>query len=147
MSGKARIAALVALVAAAAAAFVVLKPGDDGPPPKPPERPDVPGPGPVTTPAIRVVRKAIAVGADGPVGGVAEVRAKAGNRVVITVRSTGFEGEVHLHGFDISRDVAPGKPAVFDIPASATKQPAGQGSFELELEQIGVQVAQLLISP
>jgi len=100
-----------------------------------------------TTPAVRVVRRAIKVDANGPVGGVAEIRANAGDRIVITVTSVGYSGEVHLHGFDIKRDVAPGKPATFVIGAAETDSPKGQGSFEMELEDIAAQIAKLLISP
>lgn len=148
MSRQARVAAVIGLVVVAVAAFLILRPGDDSdggttttPTTRPTTRPTT------TIPAIRVVRSKVTVDADGPVGGVEEIRANAGNRVVIEVTSTGYSGEVHLHGFDISAEVAPGKPAVIDIPASRTKQPEGQGSFELELEEIAVKVAQLLISP
>jgi len=100
-----------------------------------------------TTPAERVVRRSISVSAAGPVGGVAEVSAQAGERVVITVSSTGYVGEIHLHGFDIKRDIAPGKKVAFVITAAQTRQPQGQGSFEMELEETSTQIAKLLISP
>lgn len=100
-----------------------------------------------TTPAVRVIRKAIEVDANGAVGGVQQIDARSGDRIVIVVRSSGYSGEVHLHGFDIKREVAPGRPATFVIGAAQTSDARGQGSFEMELEGIAVQIAKLLISP
>ena len=100
-----------------------------------------------TTPAERVVRRAIKLDDNGPVGGVAEVTAQAGERIVITVSSSGYKGEIHLHGFDLKREIAPGKPVAFVITAAQTRQPQGQGSFEMELEATATQIAKLLISP
>lgn len=155
MSSRAKILVLVAAVVVAVGAFIALKPGDDPSSTGGGSTPTVPKDGPergpeppkATTPAERVVRRAVTVDSSGPVGGVAEIRANAGERIVITVKSTGYSGEVHLHGFDVMRDVAPGKPAVFAISAAQTSKPQGQGSFELELEAISAQVAKLLISP
>ena len=152
MSSRAKILVLVAAFAVAVGAFVALKPGDG---PSTTATTSVPtsvattqpGKPQATTPAERVVRRTVTVDSNGPVGGVADVRANAGERIVITVKSTGYSGEVHLHGFDVMRDVAPGKPAVFAIIAAQTSKPQGQGSFELELEAISAQVAKLLISP
>ncbi|MEI6448002.1 MAG: hypothetical protein WCO96_09015 [Actinomycetes bacterium] len=154
MSQRAKILTLVAAVAVAVGAFIALKPGDDPKPGPPAARPEGAGPSrpapdrPVaSTPAQRVVRGTVTVDSNGPVGGVAEIRANAGERIVITVKSTGYSGEAHLHGFDVMRDVAPGKPAIFEVSAAQTSKPSGQGSFELELEAIAVQIAKLLISP
>ena len=100
-----------------------------------------------TTPAERVVRKTVSLNNDGPVGGVVEIRAQAGDRLLVTVVSSGYSGEVHLHGFDIKKDVAPGRPVTFAVTAAQTSQPQGQGSFEMELEATATQIARLLISP
>lgn len=149
MSRQARIAALIALVAGAAVAFVALRPTDDGAVTTSGQSATVPSSTrpTVTTPAIPVVRRTITVDGDGPVGGVADIRANAGDRVVIEVRSTGYVGEAHLHGFDIHADIAPGRPGVINVPAKLTAQAKGQGSFEIELEEIAVRIAQLIVSP
>jgi hypothetical protein len=152
MSQRAKILTLVAAVVVAVGAFIALKPGDGSSTTATTSAPTSvtttePGKPKATTPAERVVRRTVTVDSGGPVGGVAEIRANAGERIVITVKSTGYSGEVHLHGFDVMRDVAPGKPAVFAVSSAQTSSAKGQGSFELELEAIAVQVAKLLISP
>ena len=56
------------------------------------------------------------------------VRIDRGQKVRIRVQADRAE-EVHLHGYDLSADVAPGRPAVIDFTADAP------GVFEVELEQ------------
>jgi hypothetical protein len=48
---------------------------------------------------------------------------------------------VHLHGYDIVRDVAPGRPAVIRFRATTA------GRFEVELEDRGLQIAELEVRP
>jgi hypothetical protein len=48
---------------------------------------------------------------------------------------------VHLHGYDLSADVAPGAPATIRFEANAP------GRFEIELENTGVQIAELEVRP
>ena len=48
---------------------------------------------------------------------------------------------VHLHGYDLMADVAPGSPAVLNFPADVS------GRFEIELEDSGRQIAQLTVQP
>jgi hypothetical protein len=49
--------------------------------------------------------------------------------------------EVHVHGYDISAEVAPGKPARFTFRADIT------GIFEIELEHSGTPLARLRVNP
>jgi hypothetical protein len=49
--------------------------------------------------------------------------------------------EVHLHGYDKMIDVAPGKPARLAFVASIP------GRFEVELEDRGLQVADIEVRP
>ena len=148
MTSQVRILVGLALVAAAAAAFVLssstLKDSESG---STVTVSTVQSAVTATTPAERVVRKTVRVTSDGPVGGVVEIRARSGERLVVTVVSSGYSGEVHLHGFDIKKDVRPGQPVTFVITAAQTGQPQGQGSFEMELEGTATQIARLLISP
>jgi hypothetical protein len=143
VSGSKRVIAALALIVAAGAAFAIAftQLGGSG------SSESSSSNATATTPAEQVVREAITVDANGPVGGVAEISARAGQRIVITVASTGYTGEIHLHGFNVKRDIAPGKPVVFVIAAAQTRQPQGQGSFEMELEATSTQIAKLLISP
>jgi hypothetical protein len=48
---------------------------------------------------------------------------------------------VHLHGYDIFRDVAPGAPARLAFRATVP------GRFEVELEDRGIQIAELQVTP
>jgi heme/copper-type cytochrome/quinol oxidase subunit 2 len=48
---------------------------------------------------------------------------------------------VHVHGYDLMADVAPGAPAVIAFTADAA------GRFEIELEDRGRQIAQLNVQP
>lgn len=75
-----------------------------------------------------------------PVGGVKEIEATAGDRVRITVASD-VAGDLHLHGYDISREVAAGGNGRFDFKADI------EGVFELELEQTSVPIAELTVKP
>ena len=73
-----------------------------------------------------------------PRGGIARPRVKKGMKVVLVVISD-TEDEVHLHGYDISRDVAVGGTARVSFVAKIP------GRFEVELEQSGVQLAELTV--
>jgi hypothetical protein len=144
--GLAGAAILVAL-------FVVLRPSDDddeeaSPPPPPTTatttrtratttatratttKPRPPGPT-----AIRIVVRGGRV-----VGGLRRARLERGERAVLVVRAD-VSDHVHLHGYDIMRDVSPGRPA--RLPFRATIP----GRFEVELEDRKLQIAQLEVRP
>jgi hypothetical protein len=93
-----------------------------------------------TTTAPEVVTVRLTVQGGRPVGGIARPSVKQGRRVRIVVRSD-VADHVHLHGYDLMRDVGPGSPAqiVFtaDIP----------GRFEIELEDRSLQLAELEVRP
>jgi hypothetical protein len=91
-----------------------------------------PPPGPTE---IRIV---VANGA--PRGGIVRETVDKGDRVVLVVRSD-VADHVHLHGYDVMRDVAPGKPA--RLPFRATIP----GRFEVELEDRGVPIADITVRP
>jgi plastocyanin len=75
-----------------------------------------------------------------PVGGVRQIEVKSGDRVRFVVQSDAAE-EVHVHGYDISKDVGPGQDARFDFVADL------EGIFEIELENSGVQIVELVVKP
>ncbi|MEP7335416.1 MAG: hypothetical protein ABI717_06510 [Actinomycetota bacterium] len=75
-----------------------------------------------------------------PVDGIARAEAHKGDPVVVVVRSD-VADEVHVHGYDLMADVAPGKPVRITFTATLT------GRFEIELEGGGKQIAQLTVLP
>ena len=75
-----------------------------------------------------------------PVGGVKEIEAEKGDHVRIEVTSDVAE-ELHLHGYDISREVAAGGTGRLNFKADI------EGVFELEVENSGVQIAELTVNP
>jgi ABC-type glycerol-3-phosphate transport system substrate-binding protein len=84
-----------------------------------------------------IVRIVVVNGA--PTGGIVRKTVDQGDRVVLVVKSD-VADEIHLHGYDLSRDVAAGGTA--RLPFTA-KLP---GRFEVELEQRGVQLADLTVN-
>ncbi len=141
-----------AAVVAVVALFVLLRPDDDNgatatttptatvtttgltntvttltPPPQPPSPP----------PPAQV---RITVRNGTPDGGVRRVTVAKGRRVVLTVTADGPD-HVHLHGYDVMRDVAPGQPARIAFRATIV------GTVEAELEDTGVQIASITTKP
>jgi hypothetical protein len=49
--------------------------------------------------------------------------------------------EVHVHGYDIAKDLEPGKVTTVSFPATIT------GIFEIEYEHAGEQIGQLRVDP
>ena len=94
-----------------------------------------------TTPPIAqpaVVRITVVNGS--PKGGIVRKSVDKGDRVVLLVRSD-VADHVHLHGYDIMRDVAPGRTARLRFKATIP------GRFEVELEDRGVQIADITVKP
>lgn len=75
-----------------------------------------------------------------PVGGVAELTYSAGDEVKFKVRSD-VADEVHVHGYDLSKDVEAGGTVSFSFPAEL------EGIFEVELEERAEQIAELRVNP
>jgi hypothetical protein len=74
------------------------------------------------------------------VGGIARDKLEQGEQVVLVVRSD-VADHVHLHGYDVMVDVAPGKPARLRFKATIP------GRFEVELEDRGLHIAELEVRP
>jgi hypothetical protein len=137
-------------IAIAAVFFVVLRPDDDdgsssSPPPPPPATTaatttatEPPPPPPPPPPAV--ARVPIVVRGGAPVGGIRRVTVAKDRQVVLVVRSDAAD-HVHLHGYDIMRDVAPGSPAQLAFKATIP------GRFEVELEDAGLQIADITVKP
>lgn len=75
-----------------------------------------------------------------PKGGIQELTYSKGDRVRLEVESD-VDEHVHVHGYDLFEDVAAGGTAKFSFPADI------DGVFEIELEDSGVQLAQLTVKP
>lgn len=122
---KAALAAAGGLVAAVVF-FVVLQGGKEENPSKEP-RPEPQAP-------------TIVVEGGQPVGGVADLKFSAGDDIRFAVESD-VSGELHLHGYDVSKPIQQGQRTEFDVPATI------EGVFELELEQGPVSLAQISVIP
>ena len=75
-----------------------------------------------------------------PVGGVKHAVIDRGKQVLFVVRSD-VSDHIHLHGYDLLADVAPGQPARIRFRAT---QP---GVFDVELEDRVVLIAELEVRP
>jgi hypothetical protein len=73
-------------------------------------------------------------------GEVTKLRFEQGDTVKFRVRSD-VADHVHVHGYDLMKDVTPGKTITFSFPAEIT------GIFEIELEDRGEEIAQLRVDP
>jgi len=97
--------------------------------------PSTPTPQPTPQPPLKVEVKA-----NQPVEDVPRLEVDKGDRVRFVV-SSDEPDEVHAHGYDITKEVAPGRDAAFDFKAKI------DGIFEVELEGAGRQVLELRIYP
>lgn len=83
---------------------------------------------------IRIVVK------DGKVvGGLNKTTVDKNTNVTVIV-SADVSDEVHIHGYDLMKDVAPGKPAKITFVANIP------GRFEMELESRGLQISDFEVS-
>ena len=73
-------------------------------------------------------------------GGIQRATVEQGKKVAIVVGSD-VADEVHLHGYDKIADVTPGKLARLVFVASIP------GRFEVELEDRGLQIADIEVRP
>jgi hypothetical protein len=75
-----------------------------------------------------------------PDGGVKTITYKKGDTVDLTVNSDTAD-EIHIHGYDLHKDVTKGGSVHFTFPASI------DGKFVIELENAGEQIASLQVEP
>jgi hypothetical protein len=143
-----RLALIFAAIAVAAGTFVVLSPGgdDEG------DSPSTPTTTPQTTtgatmtteepaPPPKPEAKKVVIENGAVKGGEQRITVKKGEVARIDIESD-TPDEIHLHGYDIYKDVAPGKPAKFRVEATL------EGIFELEAHDLGhVIVAKLVVEP
>jgi maltose-binding protein MalE len=75
-----------------------------------------------------------------PVGGIQQLTYNEGERVRFKVDSD-VSDEIHVHGYDIMKDVEAGGSVSFDFPATI------EGVFEAELEDRKEQILELTVNP
>jgi len=75
-----------------------------------------------------------------PVGGVQRLEYSAGDEVEFSVDSD-VADEVHVHGYDLMKDVPAGGSVSFSFPAEI------EGIFEVELEGRKEQIAEIRVNP
>lgn len=82
-----------------------------------------------------------------PVGGMQEIEVASGDEIRMQVTSD-VPATVHIHGYELEGEAAPGEPATFGFPANA------EGEFEIEAHEViggheaeGVQIASLTVTP
>jgi hypothetical protein len=90
---------------------------------------------PAKAPAVEVVVKNAK-----PVGGIQHLTYNKGDQIRLVVKSD-VADEIHIHGYDLMKDVAAGGQVAFDFPAKI------DGKFEIELENRKEQIADLAVSP
>jgi FtsP/CotA-like multicopper oxidase with cupredoxin domain len=73
-------------------------------------------------------------------GKITKIEAKQGDTVRFRVRSPVAE-EVHVHTYDIMKDLEPNKTVTVSFKATIT------GIFEIEYEHAGEQIAELRVDP
>jgi FtsP/CotA-like multicopper oxidase with cupredoxin domain len=141
---------LGAVLALAVAGFLLLRPSGDDPETSastpvattttdattPTSTAPAPKPKPKAVAAVPIVK----VRGGEPTGGVQKITASKGETVRFRV-SADAPDEVHVHGFDIEKPVAPGEPASFRFPADI------EGRFEVELHGSGAQIAEVVVNP
>jgi heme/copper-type cytochrome/quinol oxidase subunit 2 len=143
-----RIAPIAAVIVIAVVGFILLKPDDDkktdsqattpsaattpaGETGTQPSKPAKPAPPPVTQ---------IKVEGGTPVGGIKTIEVDKGDQVRFAV-SSDVSDHIHVHGYDLMKDVEAGGKASFSFPAKI------DGEFEVELEDRGEQIAKLVVNP
>jgi hypothetical protein len=145
MSGGARLGFLAAAIVVLVVAFIVLRPSSedteltaDPPTPTPTASASATGtaePTETPTPKPTVDPGPVLTGEE-----VEDIRVDKGDTVRFRVRAPEDE-EVHVHGYDISRDVEAGKTERISFKATI------DGIFEIEFEHSGTQIASLRVDP
>jgi len=145
-SNRTRLLALLAVVVVAAGLFLVLKPSDD----KKDDSTSSADTEKVASSTEQSVKAKtekpkpdipeVSFENGEPAGGELKVEASKGDTIAFKVRSDVSE-EIHVHGYDISREVGPGQPVTLRFPADLV------GIYEVEMEGGGIPIAELEITP
>jgi hypothetical protein len=138
---------LVALAAVAAVVilFVVLAGGDDDNADQTTTTQTQPAAGPTGATGQEQSQpqpptKRIVIVDGKPRGGVQRLEYEKGDRIQFVVNSD-VADEIHVHGYDVKKDVPAGGSVRFSFPARI------EGVFEVELEDRKQQIAELRVTP
>ena len=134
MSRNGRVILVVAVVAAAIAAFALLQSGND-------DKSSTTTTSSTTSGPAAPAAERIAVRNGKPVGGVQKITVTKGDTLRLIVSSPDTKQEIHVHGYDLKGNMAPGRPASFKFKASI------EGVFEIELEDTATKIASLQVRP
>lgn len=138
-------AALALLILAAL--FLVLSPGDEAGAPARPPAAAAPTQEPIadqaadSTPAAAATPKPV-----GPTfsklrsGSVRKIKVDQGDTIRLEAKSAGDE-ELHVHGYDLSRELPAGKAVRLSFKADLT------GVFEVEFERSAEPIAEITVEP
>jgi plastocyanin len=97
------------------------------------------GPGTTTAPPVPTIQ-VVTIKNGKAVGGVQTVSVKKGDRARFKVVSDA-DHEIHLHGFDIAKDVKAGGSVTYDVKTDAP------GIYEFEIEETGTKIGQVKVEP
>ena len=143
MSNVAKLAIVAAAATLTVVLYFVLRPGDDEESAAP-TSPTTTAQGTtaqgttVTSKPLTLIELTVENGK--PINGIETPKVTEGDVVEIVVTAD-VSDEVHLHGYDLSADVAPGKPASIQFEADTV------GRFEIELESRKELLAELSVEP
>ena len=148
MSNGARIGVVLATVLVLGIAFVLLSPeaDDDSNTAQTPTT-TVRGPAITSTTSVPPAAdhepafETINVAAGKPAGGVQTITVQKGDRARIQVASQDTTDEIHLHGYDLTRQLKAGDSVRFSFDADA------EGIFEIELHGTHTQIGKLVVEP
>ena len=144
MPARQRLALIALAIVVVAVAFVLVRGsgGDSGDTPPPVAATQGARSTTVASPATAPasVVPTVVVRGGKPAGGVKTLRFRKGDQVAFRVRSD-VADEVHVHGYDVHRDVAKGGMAAFSFRGTI------DGIFVVELESRGEQIASLEVTP
>ena len=155
MSNGARLGLLVGTVAVLVLAFVLLSPDDDDEPqtastptatapvattPATPDDAAQTTTAPATPEPLQEF-ETIRVRNGEPAGGVQTITVEKGERARIQISSQDTSDEIHLHGYDLTKDLEAGDSVRFSFEADA------EGIFEIELHGTGTQIGKLVVEP
>jgi hypothetical protein len=140
MSSRARIALLIGIVVVAVVGLVIARSGDDSNQSPSSTQPAASagsstGAHPATPKPPEIV-----VQNQQPVGGVKKITVPKNGTVRFSVRSDSAQ-EIHVHGYDFHKEVPANGSVSFSFPAKI------DGSFIIELEDPGVEIGSLKVTP
>lgn len=137
-------AALALLILAAL--FLVLSPGDEADAPARPPAAAAPTQEPTTdqvavsTPATATPKPAVPPFSKLRSGSVRKIKVDQGDTIRLEAKSAGDE-ELHVHGYDLSRELPAGKAVRLSFKADLT------GVFEVEFERSAEPIAEITVEP